>query len=401
MSIQSQVGPDKTGIRPARASWWNDPFIRGIIMQVVTVALVGLAIYFAVTNASTNLTNRNIARGYGFLDNRAGFDLVQSLIDYSKTDSYGRALLVGFLNTVLIAIGGIIGATILGFIAGIARLSKNLVISMIATVYVETIRNIPVLLQILFWYVGVLAVLPSPKNSLSPVVGVYLNNRGLFLPQVTFGSATGWAIVIGLGLGIVAAFVVAKWASLRQLRTGQQFPAFWVGLGLVVLLPIIGFIVTGADFTAAFPVKSTFNLSGGTRVIPEFVALELALTIYTGVYIAEIVRAGILAVSHGQTEAAHALGLSNGQTLRLVVVPQALRVIIPPLTNQYLNVTKNSSLAVAIGYPDLVYVGGTVLNQSGQAIEVISIWMLVYLGTSVVTSVLMNWYSRHVAIVER
>jgi general L-amino acid transport system permease protein len=243
--------------------------------------------------------------------------------------------------------------------------------------------------------------LPIPKNSLSPFTGVYLNNRGLFIPQLTFGPATGWGVIVGLLVGIVAAMIVSRWASGRQKQTGQQFPVFWAGVGLIVLLPLVGFLATGADFTAAFPIKSTFNLSGGTRVIPEFVALVLALTIYTGVYIAEIVRGGILSVSHGQTEAASALGLSGGQTLRLVVVPQALRVILPPLTNQYLNVTKNSSLAVAIGYPDLVYVGGTVLNQSGQAIEVISIWMVVYLGTSVVTAILMNWYSRRVAIVER
>ncbi len=401
MSIKSEADPGRSVRRRSATSWWNDPVVRGIVFQGLTLLIIVTGLYIAISNASANLTNRNIARGFGFLDNRAGFDLVQSLVDYSKTDTYGRALLVGFLNTLLVAVVGIIGATIIGFLAGVARLSKNVVISAIATVYVETIRNVPLLLQMLFWYIGVLGVLPIPKNSLAPIPGVFLNNRGLFIPQVTFGGVTGWGILAGLILGIIAAIIVSSWAKARQLRTGQQFPTFWVGFGLIVLLPIIGFLATGAQFATAFPIKSTFNLSGGTRVIPEFVALALALTIYTGVYIAEIVRAGILSVSHGQTEACHALGLSSGQTLRLVVVPQALRVIIPPLTNQYLNVTKNSSLAVAIGYPDLVYVGGTVLNQSGQAIEVISIWMLVYLGTSVATAVFMNWYSRRVAIVER
>jgi len=301
-----------------------------------------------------------------------------------------------------VAVVGIFCATILGFLAGVARLSKNVVVASIATVYVETIRNVPLLLQMLFWYIGVLGVLPAPRDSYQPIPGaIFINKRGLFLPEVTFGGMTGWGLFIGLVIGIGAAVAVSRWSTARQLRTGQQFPAFWVGVGLIVVLPLIGFLATGANYTTDFPVKSTFNLSGGMRVIPEFVALVLSLTIYTGVFIAEIVRSGILSVSHGQTEASHALGLSNGQTLRLVVIPQALRVIIPPLTNQYLNLTKNSSLAVAIGYPDLVYIGGTVLSQSGQAIEVIAIWMVVYLGISVATAVFMNGYNRRVAIVER
>jgi general L-amino acid transport system permease protein len=395
-------GAADAGVRTDKTSWWYDPRIRGFVMQFVMVVFVVGIFGTAIYTANSNLDNHHNARGFGFLSNNAGFDLTQSLIDYPKNASYGRALLVGFLNTALVAVVGIICATILGFLAGIGRLSKNFVIASISTLYVETIRNVPLLLQMLFWYVGVLQVLPAPRNSFQPVPGsVFLNNRGLFIPEVVFGHTTGWAIAASLLIGLIAAFFISKWATARQMRTGQQFPSFWTGLALVIGLPLIAFIVTGADYTTNFPIKSTFNLSGGVRIIPEFMALVLALTIYTGVFIAEIVRSGIMAVNRGQSEACHALGLTNAQGLRLVVIPQAMRVIIPPLTNQFLNLTKNSSLAVAIGYPDLVYVGGTVLNQSGQAIEVISIWMLVYLGTSVVTATLMNWYNARNAIVER
>lgn len=402
MTITTEVSPQSSDSQGDKIFWWNDPRIRGFILQGAMLLAVVLVFSTAIYTANSNLDNHHNARGFGFLDNRAGFDLAQALVDYPKDATYGRALLVGFLNTALVAVFGILFATILGFIAGIARLSKNAVISTIAMVYVETVRNVPLLLQMLFWYVGVLQVLPAPRNSFQPITGsVFLNNRGLFIPQVSFTGMTGWGILFGLVLGIVAAVIVSKWATARQLRTGAQFPAFWVGLALILALPIIGFVITGANYTTNFPIKSTFNLSGGMRVIPEFMALVLALTLYTGVFIAEIVRSGILSVSYGQSEACHALGLTNGQTLRLVVIPQAMRVIIPPLTNQYLNVTKNSSLAVAIGYPDLVYVGGTVLNQSGQAIEVIALWMLVYLGTSVTTATFMNWYNQRNAIVER
>lgn len=388
--------------RTDKTSWWNDPKIRGFVLQLLMVVSVVAVFGSAIHTANSNLDAHHNARGFDFLNNNAGFDLTQALIDYPKNASYGRALLVGFLNTALVAVVGIICATTLGFLAGIARLSKNFVISSIATVYVETIRNVPLLLQMLFWYVGVLQLLPAPRNSFQPVPGsVFLNNRGLFVPEVVFGHTTGWAIFVAVLVGVIAAYVLGKWAKARQMRTGQQFPSFWVGLAMIVGLPLVAFIVTGAEYTTNFPVKSTFNLSGGVRIIPEFMALVLALTIYTGVFIAEIVRSGILAVNKGQSEACHALGLSHGQGLRLVVIPQAMRVIIPPLTNQFLNLTKNSSLAVAIGYPDLVYVGGTVLNQSGQAIEVIAIWMLVYLGTSVTTATLMNWFNTRNAIVER
>jgi general L-amino acid transport system permease protein len=246
------------------------------------------------------------------------------------------------------------------------------------------------------------SILPTPRGSLQPVPGwVFLNNRGLYLPELHFGELAGWGIVIGLVAGLVISWFVRRWARIRQAATGEQFPSGWVSLALIVGLPLLPFALSGFDLTLIAPKKSTFNLSGGIQVIPELIALIVALATYTASFIAEVVRAGILAVSHGQTEAARSLGLSHGHTLRLVVIPQAMRVIIPPLTNQYLNLTKNSSLAVAIAYPDLVSVGGIVLNQSGQAIEVIVIWMAIYLGTSVMTAMVMNAYNRRMAIVER
>ncbi|MEJ1159502.1 amino acid ABC transporter permease [Prosthecomicrobium sp. N25] len=383
-------------------SWLNNPEVRGVLYQVLTLALVVAVVWTFVHNAAVNLQQRNIAQGFGFLGAQAGFDISQSLIDYPKDSSYGRAILVGLANTALVAGLGIVLATLLGFIAGIARLSSNFVIQKLATLYVEIVRNLPLLLQILFWYFAVLALLPSPRQSLQPVSGwVFLNNRGLIIPEFVWTPASGEAVAGGLLVAILLSLGIRFWARRRQAATGQRFPTGWTSLGLIVGLPAIAFLATGSGLTVNAPTKSTFNIAGGTRVIPEFMALLLALVIYTGAFIAEIVRAGIMAVSHGQTEAARSLGLRPGDTLRLVVVPQAMRVIIPPLTSQYLNLTKNSSLAVAVGYPDLVYTGGTVLNQTGQAIEVIAIWMLIYLGTSLATSAFMNWFNGRMAIVER
>ena len=309
-------------------------------------------------------------------------------------------MLAGLLNTLLVAVIGIILATILGFVMGVARLSNNWVVSKLATMYIEIVRNIPLLLQLFFWYFAVLRNLPNPKQSSSLFDMFFLNNRGLFMPKPIFEEGSG-LILAGLILGVLGAVGVSIWAKKRQIATGKRFPAFWTGLGLIILLPVIGYFIAGMPVSYDYAALKGFNYKGGMKVIPEFVGLTLALTIYTGAFIAEIVRAGILAVNHGQTEAAHALGLRNGPTLRLVIIPQAMRVIIPPLTSQYLNLTKNSSLAVAIAYPDIVSVGGTVLNQTGQAIEVIAIWMIVYLSISLITSLLMNWYNRSIALVER
>lgn len=386
----------------SQVAWYNDPKVRGWIYQAVTLGLIIFAVAAIVSNTIYNLEQRKIAQGFGFLDVTAGFDIAIALIDYPKSATYGRALLVGLVNTLAVAAIGIILATFLGFIVGVARLSKNFVISTIATWYVEVIRNIPLLLQIFFWYFGVLQILPQPRDSLEPVPGwVYLNVRGLFMPAVEFTAITGWLMFLALVGAVVASVVISKWSRKRQEATGQQFPVGLTAIGLIIGLPLIAYIVSGLGLTLTAPERSRFNVAGGLTVRPEFVALLVALVAYTAAFIGEIVRAGIMAVSHGQTEAAGALGLRAGQILKLVVIPQAMRVIIPPLTSQYLNLTKNSSLAVAIGYPDLVYVGGTVLNQTGQAIEIVAIWMAIYLTLSLLTSALMNWYNRRVAIVER
>ncbi len=395
--------PDDSGADAAPSvAWYNDPTKRGYLFQALTLAAVIVVAWTIVHNTAVNLERRHIAQGFGFLSTTAGFDLAQESISFPKDASYGRALLVGLVNTVIVAVAGIFFATIFGFLVGVGRLSHNFVISRLCTGYVELLRNIPLLLQIFFWYFAVLGVLPSPRQSLQPVPGwVFINNRGLYLPEFHFGSFAGWGIVGGLIVALVVSWAIRRWARARQMETGQQFPAGRVTLGLIVGLPLVLFALSGFDLSLVAPKKSTFNLSGGIQIIPELIALVLALATYTASFIAEVVRAGILAVSHGQTEAARSLGLSHGQNLRLVVIPQAMRVIIPPLTNQYLNLTKNSSLAVAIAYPDLVSVGGIVLNQSGQAIEVIVIWMAIYLGTSVTTAMIMNVYNRRMAIVER
>ncbi|KZM49874.1 amino acid ABC transporter permease [Labrenzia sp. OB1] len=404
MSVMEQ---DSAGA-PARASLMNDPKIRSIFYQLVLVIAVVSLGYFIVTNTITNLERQNIASGWSFLENTAGFGTNQSLVEYSETSSYGRALYVGFLNTLLVAAVGIIFATLLGFIIGIARLSNNWVINRLAYCYVELVRNIPLLLQIFFWYFAVLRSIPGKREKWSIFDTFHLNIGGMRLPKPIWEPGSEW-VGYALIIGIIASFFVSRWARKRQEDTGQQFPVFWSGVGLIIGIPIITYLVTGMPMTLEHPnfvesgpiLRQGFELNVGINVIPEFLALTAALSIYTASFIAEIVRAGIQAVSHGQTEAAHALGLRNGPTLRLVIIPQAMRVIIPPLTSQYLNLTKNSSLAVAIAYPDLVSMGGTVLNQTGQAIEIIGIWMAVYLSLSLITSAFMNWYNQRMALVER
>jgi general L-amino acid transport system permease protein len=391
---------------PPKKSFLYDPKVRGIFYQVLLVFFIIGLFYVAASNAVENLQRAKIASGFGFLENTAGFDISQSLIQFSAAGStYGDAFIVGLLNTLIVSAIGIFFTTILGFLMGIARLSKNWMVAKVAMVYVETLRNIPLLVQLLFWYIAVLGPLPQPRNSLEVGAGFFLNSRGLFMPRPIY-AWDAWAIPAALVIGIVATVLYRRWAKAEQIRTGRQSPVGLVTLGLVVGLPTLTWIVLalfGANpISFELPRKGTFNLTGGMQILPEFVALLLGLTTYTAAFIAEVVRAGILAVSKGQSEAAGSLGLKPGQTLRLVVIPQAMRVIIPPLTSQYLNLTKNSSLAVAIGYPDLVQVFmGTVLNQTGQAIEVVVITMAVYLTISLVTSGIMNIYNRRVAIVER
>ena len=387
--------------RPAQVVFYNDPKFRSIAYQFVLCAVVGFLVYGATRNAIDNLARAQIASGFGFWNTTAGFDISQTLIEYSARGStYGRAFWVGLLNTLLVAGLGIIFATILGFIVGISRLSSNWLLSKVAGGYVETIRNLPLLLQLLFWYNAVLKALPDIRESIV-VGGVYLNNRGLFLPEPIFKSGFG-AVAIAALVGVAGSTAFYLWARKRQERTGQQAPVFWVTLGLVLGLPLAVFALVGFPLGFDFPKAGRFNIAGGVEVLPEFAALLFGLSVYTAAFIAEVVRAGILAVSRGQSEAAYSLGLRPGPTLRLIVVPQAMRVIIPPLTSQYLNLTKNSSLAVAIGYPDLVQVfTGTVLNQTGQAVEVVAITMLVYLVISLTTSLLMNIYNSRMALSER
>jgi general L-amino acid transport system permease protein len=379
----------------SKQQWTN------IALQAALVVVVGGLIYAAAVNAANNLAKAGIASGFRFWDNTAGFDISQTLISYSSsTSTFGRAFWIGLLNTLLIASLGIVLATALGFTIGIARLSRNWLVSHLAGGYVELVRNIPLLLQILFWYNAVLKSLPDLRGSIAIPGGAFLNNRGLFLPQPVFGPNFSY-VVAALLLGIVATLAMRIWGHRRQERTGQPPRTLYYAFGLIVLLPVVVFFAAGGP-SFSFPEMARFNIRGGTEILPEFAALLVALTIYTAAFIAEVVRAGILAVAPGQTEAAQALGLRSGATLRLVVVPQAMRVIVPPLTSQYLNLTKNSSLAVAIGYPDLVQVfAGSVLNITGQAVEVIAITMAVYLFLSLVTSFLMNLYGRRVAIAER
>ena len=378
-----------------------NPTVRSIAYQVVLCGLIAFLLWAAISNAVENLARAKVASGFGFWDSTAGFDISQTLIEYTVTSTYGRAFWVGLLNTLLIAALGIVFATILGFVIGIARLSTNWLLSRVAGGYVELIRNLPLLLQLLFWYNAVLKALPELRDSLTIPGGGFLNNRGLFLPQPVLHEGV-LATPIAFGLGIVLAVCFSVWARRRQMRTGRQAPVFWMTLFFVVALPLGVLALSGFPIDFLYPEKGRFNIRGGVEVLPEFLALLFGLTLYTAAFIAEVVRAGILAVPKGQTEAAYSLGLRPRPTLRLVVIPQAMRVIVPPLTNQYLNLTKNSSLAVAVGYPDLVQVfTGTVLNQTGQAVEVVAITMAVYLTISLVTSGLMNLYNRRVAAVER
>ena len=354
-----------------------------------------------VRNAKSNIEAQHIGQGFGFLENTAGFGVNQSLIAYNESDTYARVFLVGLLNTLLVAAIGIALATVLGFLIGIARLSTNWLLARLAGAYVELVRNLPLLFQILFWYLAVLATLPGPRQSLSLWGEVYVNNRGVIVPAPVFEPLASYAGYVLL-FAVFASVGLRYWATARQERTGQPFPVIATTALLLLALPLIVLMLTGWPLRFERPELRGFNFVGGIRLIPEFIALLLGLTIYTAAFIAEIVRAGILAVPRGQTEAAGALGLSRGLALRLVVVPQALRVIVPPLTNQYLNLTKNSSLAVAIGYPDLFAVfAGTALNQTGQAIEIIAITMAVYLSISLLTSAFMNWYNAHIALVQR
>ncbi|WP_028240593.1 amino acid ABC transporter permease [Stutzerimonas azotifigens] len=386
---------------PARRSLLSDPKARAWLFQIVAVVAVVAFGWYLFHNTQTNLAHRGITSGFGFLNNAAGFGISQHLIDYSESDSYGRVFWIGLLNTLLVSVIGIVLATILGFILGIARLSSNWLIRQLATVYIEIFRNIPPLLTIFFFYFAVLAPLPGPRNSISLWDAFFLNNRGLQMPAPSAGEGL-WPFLVALAIAVAGVLLLYRWARARRHATGERFPVLWSSVALLILLPGLAVLVAGQPFSWQVPELQRFNIRGGWVIIPELVSIVMALSIYTAAFIGETVRAGIQSVSHGQTEAASSLGLRSGQTLRLVVVPQALRVIIPPLTSQYLNLAKNSSLAAAIGYPDMVSLfAGTVLNQTGQAIETMAITMSVYLAISISISLLMNWYNKRIALIER
>jgi general L-amino acid transport system permease protein len=398
----TSIPSDRASVEKPKVSPFYDPKIRGYVFQAALLAFIGFLIYQAASNAAENLARAKVATGFGFFDNPAGFPISQTLIHYTESGStYFRAFLVGLINTLIVAFFGIILATILGFVVGVARLSKNVLLGQIAYWYVEIIRNLPLLLQLLFWYNAVVKALPAVRDSLAIPGGGYLNNRGLFLPSPIPGDAF-WLTFVTFWAGVLGAIFYAMYAKKKQEKTGVQSPVGTVTGVLLFALPLLVFLLSGSPMTFDYPAPTRFNIAGGMTVQPEFLALLFGLVIYTAAFIAEAVRAGILAVSKGQTEAAYALGLRPKPTLNLVIIPQALRVIIPPLTSHYLNLTKNSSLAVFVGYPDLVNVfTGTVLNQTGQAIEVVMITMLVYLTISLTTSVFMNWYNARKALVER
>lgn len=393
--VNARLAPRK----PVRLSW-SDPRVRGVVWQVLVVGIVVAIVWYLVGNTNRNLAARNIATGFGFLGRTAGIPIGEHLISYNPAvDTYGRALVVGIVNTLRVAVVGIVLTTILGALIGIARLSRNWLLARLAGVYVEVLRDIPVLLQLLFWYL-LLQGLPSPRQAWRPLPGVFLSNRGIRVPLLDWAPAYGW-VLAALVAGILAAALWARAARARQVRTGVRPPVWPVGIGLVVGLPALVWILLGAPFRADVPELRGFNFQGGATVTPEYFALTLGLVLYTAAYIAEIVRSGILAVPQGQWEAGGALGLSRATVLRQVVLPQTLRVVIPPTTSQYLNLVKNSSLAVAIGYQDVTSIANTVLNQTGQSIEGIAYIMAVYLTVSLGISLFMNWYNARIALVER
>ena len=385
---------------PTDIPWWRDPDKLGLLYQGVALTVVFLFGYYIFTNTQANLERQSIATGFGFLANEAGFEIGEKLINYSAANSYARALTVGILNTLKVSFIGIILTTLLGIIVGIARLSSNWLVSRLAAIYIEVLQNIPVLLQLFFWYAIFHDTLPMPRQSWNPITTIFLNNRGLYYPVPEAHPVHGWMFAALIG-AMLLGYLVKRWAKARQDATGRIFPTGLTVGGLLLGLPLFTWLVGGAPTAMDVPQLSGFNFKGGLNLSPEFGALLLGLVLYTSAFVAEIVRSGIQAISKGQTEAAMSIGLRPGRILTLVILPQALRVIIPPLTSQMLNLTKNSSLAVAIGYPDFVSVANTTINQTGQAIEGVALIMVVYLFLSLLTSAFMNWYNKKKALVER
>jgi general L-amino acid transport system permease protein len=385
--------------RKSDTSIFNSLAFRGVVYQVLLAAGVVLLGWYLYYNTNANLERQGIATGFDFLGERAGFSIGESLIPFDSADSYGRALVVGIVNTLYVAAFGIVLATILGVFMGIARVSTNWLISKLASGYVEVCRNVPVVLHVIFW-ASVIRMLPPPREALSMGAGVFITNRGVIYPIPVENPVYPW-VGAALVVGIVLAVLFARWATRRREQTGQHLPTFWPGLSIILGLPVLAWLAGGAPIEWSVPALRGFNFQGGASLTPEFVGLLVGITVYTAAFIAEIVRAGIQSVPNGQIEAARAVGLRPSLVMRLVILPQALRVIVPPTTSQYLSLTKNSSLGVLIGYPDLVNVGNTTLNQTGQALEAIAIMMTIYLIISLTISLCMNIYNRLVAIRER
>ena len=385
---------------PGSVPFWLDPKKRAIMFQIAVFAMVGLLAYYLVSNTLLNLKKQSIATGFSFFHKESSFEIGESLITYSAASSYGRALVVGALNTLKVGFIGIVFTIILGTIVGVARLSSNWLVSKLAAIYIEVMQDIPILLQLFFWYAIFYETLPSPQQALCPISGLFLCNRGVAFTVPEAQPAHKYMILaLFLGCGVV--YLLRRWARKRQEKTGKFFPVLRVSIGLIIGLPLITWLAFDAPVKMDIPKLVGFNFKGGMTVSPEFIALLLGLILYTAAFVAEVVRAGIQSVSKGQREAAMSIGLRPAPILNLVILPQALRVIIPPLTSQMLNLTKNSSLAVAIGYPDFVSVANTTINQTGQAIEGVALIMAVYLIFSLTTSVFMNWYNKRVALVER
>jgi general L-amino acid transport system permease protein len=395
MAVETLGSQTRTKVSP-----WNDPVIRGWVFQIVVVTLVGLLAWFLVSNTIENLQRQKIASGFHYLEREAGFEIGDTMIAYSPASTYARAILVGLLNTLKVAVLGIVMATVLGTLIGVGRLSPNWLLAKICECYVEMFRNVPLLLWLFLIYKLISEAFPGPRQAINVLSSFFLSNRGLYVPVPLADPIHEW-MGVALLVGIAATLVVKRWAKKRQDATGQPFPTIRAGTGLIIGLPLVVWLLGGAPHHMSWPELKGFNFDGGMVIQPEFTALLVGLVLYTSAFVAEIVRSGILALNKGQSEAAMAIGLSRSQVMRLVLLPQALRIIVPPMTSQYLNITKNSSLAIAIGYPDLVASVNVTINQTGQAIENILIIMAAYLSVSLSISAFMNWYNKRIALRER
>jgi general L-amino acid transport system permease protein len=390
-----------SAIKPPRPAWsWRSRAARGLIYQAIALVLIGLGVWFLAHNTQTNMRERGIQSGFDFLGQTAGFDIGETLIDYDPSESYAKAIWVGVLNTLRVALIGIVLTTVLGILLGVGRFSRNGLVRGLCYAYVEVFRNVPILLQMLMWYLFFVEALPAPGAAWNLGDLLYLSKDGFAFPRPLQGTGY-FMVLIGLVAGALLSWVWRRWALREFEKTGRMRKALWPTLGIMAGCAVVGWVAGGMPSEWAIPEAGRFMIEGGGSVSPEFMAVLLSLTFYTAAFVAEVVRSGIQSVSLGQKEASAALGLAPGQTMNQVVLPQAMRVIIPPLTNQYLNLTKNSSLAVVVGYPDVVSIASTALNQSGRAVECIAIIMLVYLSTSLSTSLFMNWYNDRMAIKER